>query len=172
MEKKSTIMSKVYLSIAIALVLLFIWGSGIIDHRIRTSHNDLKAYSEVRSIKTALKFYEQVYGLYPVEMNKRYNGNNAKEYDSLMGLLQGENPQKQRFLDPTDGKDPWKNRYDIFCEQTADNPLGNIFIYSYGKNKIDNKGEKDDICEWKKPTPYKILHLRMFGNDILRIPIN
>ena len=147
-----------------------------------------KAKTEINAIKIAIKSFETTYGVLPLKDSSNNDMINTTtglvtEYDKLMewltqsdcgygasGVDTSGNPRKVKFLDPLPNggsyKDPWGNPYVIYLDTDYNDKVtidgdalnGNIFIYSYGKNKNNDNGRcyginsqnkrLDDIGSW------------------------
>lgn len=132
---------------------------------------------EIQSIILAIKCYEDTFGELPWLKDNNdiiFGEHNVAEYDTLFELLSCENApdtgrghvknsRNIRFIDtrsdyPRNGfVDRWGNRFKILLDTNYDGKVllgneileGSVFVYSYGKNRKDDKGQKDDICSWK-----------------------
>jgi len=123
----------------------------------------------------AIQQYKTTYGVLPFGEEKTKQDTVVEsEYKALMELLtcvDGPDPDNSVlknvrgiiFLEvsntyPEKGYiDPWGQKFKIFIDTNYDGKIildgkvikGNVLVYSYGENKIDNKGNDDDICSWK-----------------------
>jgi len=136
---------------------------------------EVKARACLSAIAIAIKQYENTYGLLPFGEEKTEKDTVVNsQYEVLMELLscvdspdKGDNVTKNvrgiMFLvvpsnfEEEGYLDPWGQQIKVFIDTNYDGKIildgkeikGNVLIYSYGKNKIDNKGKDDDICSWK-----------------------
>ena len=174
MKEKKKNLTLTELMVIIAIIALFI-ALLLPANRCSYPSPRLKAKSYLAAITIAIKQYEITYGILPfgeekTEKDMIING----EYQKLMELLscvdgpdQGKNILQNargiRFLDVPNNfeekgfRDPWGNEFKIFIDTNYDGEIifcgkeveGNVLAYSFGENKIDDKGEGDDICSWK-----------------------
>ena len=137
----------------------------------------IKAQAYLTATKTAIIQYEIHLGELPWTKgeDKKFSKYSSKsDYNTLCELLTCEdapdpgvestaNSRKIRFLSaPRDFNkngwvDPWGSSFIIFLDTDYNGKVningkeikGKVHVYSFGKNKKDDKGEKDDICTWE-----------------------
>ena len=117
-------------------VSLFIPSFNDGDRPART----VKAENAVRQLVTAAEAYNEEYGEPPRGDRK-----------AILRALQNDNPRKVVFLEispkdlSTDGiyLDPWGTPY------AFDLSTSSPWAYSFGKDRIDEGGNGDDVASWK-----------------------
>ena len=100
-----------------------------------------QATQDVRWFNTAISAYLHEYGRAP-----------SGTQSEILKTLMGENPRSIVFMEPSpkinlkDGRflDPWGAPYKVEFLQN-----GFHWVYSTGKNKIDEGGHGDDIASWQ-----------------------
>lgn len=137
---------------------------------------EMKTQGMIMCIKTAIMQYEKHYGEMPYMEKKRKEDIvlNEFKYRIVMELLSckdtddpGEsvikNSKEIRFLAANPEffskgcPDAWGNRYKIILDTNRDNKIflheqeipKRLIIYSFGKNRKDDKGMEDDITSWE-----------------------
>ncbi len=106
----------------------------------------MKARTIARNISVAIQFYTLEYNGRPPPSSE--NGNAA-----TIGALMGANPKQIIFLESDeplgsggDYLDPWGQPFQVTFDESG------ITVRSFGKNKQDDQGEKDDVVVM---TPFK-----------------
>ncbi len=113
-------------------------------HPLNNKNNLVKksqVKAELSMLITAAKAYQVEYGV-PLE------GDSIAQIQTL----QGNNPRKLLFIEINPKEmskeglffDPWGTPYVL----NLTNP-SNLWAYSFGKNKIDEGGNGDDVASWK-----------------------
>ena len=170
--KYYTIPELVTTIIILAVIITLIYNPLMKDRPARKT----KAKAEVMSIVIAIKSYESTYGYLPYGEGKTKEDLSVdNQYNILMELLTCEkspgqcktvltNARKIKFIDPPNSYkekgilDPWGNKYKIIIDTNNDGSIifngeeikEKVMVYSYGKDKKDDKGKNDDICSWKE----------------------
>ena len=134
-----------------------------------------KARAEIKALELAVKQYESTYGCLPVAAVSTITDPGAlsdPDYSSLIRRLSctftptsDYNTRGIKFMEVTTAgeyKDPWKNRYEVVFDanydgkidkDTAKGPyadvLKSIAIWSWGPDGKQNKGDGDDVTNWK-----------------------
>jgi len=122
-----------------------------------------KAKNDIKSIEMALSMYKNDYGIYPNDATPEQVSNDLTGYAS-----DPETPDEKYKNDPewkgpylrTEPKqheymqrnralvDPWGKKYQYRLNNPEKNKFG-VDIWSPGPDGVDDKGEKDDVNNWR-----------------------
>jgi type II secretory pathway pseudopilin PulG len=166
------------LKLLVAIIIIAIFYALVMPPviSIQPGHaKEIKSKTMAVAIVIAIRQYESTYGALPYGEDKAKKDTIVgDEYDELIELLScvdgpdkgddvTENGRRIKFLEfPRDFEekgflDPWGQKFKIYIDTNYDgNQMvgnrelnGSVLVYSYGKNKKDDKGQEDDICTWE-----------------------
>ena len=119
-----------------------------------------RAYSEVRSLETAMKAFLQEYGTFPMQKTATDHTYTSGEYPNLITALRGLNssinPRNIPFLEVGDESlgslgaliDPWEGNYQVAADWNFDNRIEDV---SYTGTVMDVSGH--NVIVWSTNNP-------------------
>lgn len=118
-------------------IIAFLLVESVPGSRVKINALKVVAKNDLTQIVDGLRNYKTEYGDFP-------RGTNAE----IAAKLRGDNPRNIQFMDIVSNPhgefiDPWGMPYQIGVSST-----GTPWAYSFGKNKIDEYGNGDDVKSW------------------------